>query len=97
MSNPVRNLQATQKASSKPVAPLDLWEQLDKLAAEVCEGRPEGEGWFTPLEYSAQRNLPERTALTRLQRLYRAGKLERHQRAPGRPSYYRIANGRAGH
>lgn len=97
MPNKVRNLQASKTANSKPVAPLDLWEQLDRLAAEVSGDGPAGEGWFTPLEYSAQRNLAERTALARLQRLYRAGKLERHQRAPGRPSYYRIADGRAGH
>lgn len=96
MPNKVRDLQAPQKASSKPVAPPDLWEQLDELYSRHQASSPPGEGWVTAGEYASRFHISKRAALDRLSKLHQAGKLEKHQAVPRHQAYYRIPNGRPG-
>ncbi len=71
-----------------PVAPDDIWEQLERVRREALEQeRPQDS--FTVLEYAERFGLPERTAYAQVKKLLAKGRIELagsfgHQR------YYRL-------
>jgi len=96
--NKIRVLPSSQTTNSKPVAPPDIWEQLEAIREEMRSDslKPEGAGWFTASEYAEHKGGSVGYAVDLLRNLHKAGKLERFQ-ASNRKVFYRIkANGRNG-
>jgi hypothetical protein len=70
-----------------PQVPENLWDEVAKVSEQVISSRP-GPEWFTSGEYGAKFSLPSSTAISRLERLWSRGLVER--RNTGRPRYYRV-------
>ena len=97
MPSKVRDIHASPAAHRKPVAPADLWDQLDRIRHEVSRAgaEPEGEGWFKPAQYAEAKGFAPIQAQRVLFQLYKAGRIERWQ-SPKREVFYRISDGRTG-
>ena len=67
------------------------WDRVDNAFKEISKGvncRP-GPDWFTTQEYSQKFGLPDRTARDRLEKLNKAGVVEK-KKAFHSQNYYRI-------
>lgn len=95
MQSAKRNLQIAARSnhdSLKPQPPADLWEQLDKLCADL--NMPviveRGPGMFTATEYGHKYGIGREAAATRLRKLTDLGRVERVGIGRQKESLYRI-------
>jgi hypothetical protein len=75
MRHPKRTLQPTRSGSDKPVAPPDLWAQMDALLPNHKATRPPNS--FTVQEFAKRKGISRVHAATILVELMSAGKLTR--------------------
>jgi Fic family protein len=73
-------------SNAKPVAPVDLWQQMDELVAETGYKRPEDH--FTMAEFRQRYDLTSGAAEARLDRLVAIGKVEKIK--VGSRNYYKV-------
>ena len=96
MQNHKRAVQSAARAGhatrNKPVAPADIWDELEQLhaAASQITVRPKPAGAFTAREYCAKFNVNLRTAQKLLKKMQDEGKVNRYSGGTG--AYYLLAS-----
>jgi hypothetical protein len=61
--------------SVKPIAPVDLWEQIDKLVPNRSPMRPDNS--FTVVEFAQRKGVSDSQACKLVRALYQATKLQK--------------------
>lgn len=93
MPSPKRTLQiaACSNGSNalKPEPPVDLWEQLEKHIQALPTGFEPPPGAFTKKQFREKFNLSHARANARLEKLLKAGKIQRFGRC-GQGAYYTL-------